>query len=179
MNYPLLASSEAHESLNPLLPATNELIWGIVCFLVLMAAVGPTVFPKIRGMMDARRESIENDLQSADSARKDAEDYRMQMKGSLDEAHLQSQQILETARGNADRLEEELRASAEDQARRVLERANAAIGSEREQAVRELRAEVGGMVVDLTERVIGESLSRDQHLKLVDQFIEHMNAGAK
>lgn len=169
------SSAETHHA-NPLLPETNELIWGFICFALLMATVGPMVFPRIQAMLEQRTQTIEGNLIAAEQARKEAEALRAQRQQQLEDAHLESQKILDQARGNADRLEDELRARAEDQARRIVERANESIYQERDRVAVELRQQVGGFAVDIAERVVGDALDKNAQLKLVDKYIDDLVA---
>jgi F-type H+-transporting ATPase subunit b len=172
-----LLAAEAHS--NPLIPESNELIWGTVSFLVLLVLVGKFVFPTIDKTFKDRTANIEGKLDRAEKERQDAQDLLEQYKRKLDEAHAEAQRIVDQARSNADRLEAELRVKAEEEAQRIVERARAAVGAERERAIAELRGEVGSLAVDLASRVVGESLDRDRHLHLVDQYINELqSAGA-
>ncbi len=175
----VLAEAGAYEAKSPFFPEPNEAIWAAVCFGLLLAVVGPMVFPKINKMFSARATHIETNMFAATREREEAESLRVERQKRLDDAHLESQKILDTARSNADRLEDELRAQAEDQARRIVDRAQASLSVERSRVEVELQQQVGEMVVSLTQRIVGETMTREQHLKLVDRYIDDLRAAAK
>src|SRR5438477_7296468 len=58
---------------SPILPAKNEIIWGSIAFVVLLAALYKFAWPSLKGGMDARTERIRADLDAADTAKADAE----------------------------------------------------------------------------------------------------------
>lgn len=172
-------AAEAVEHSNPLIPETNELIWGAVCFVLLFVLIGRKVFPVINKTFSERTANIEGKLDQAERERQEAQDLLKQYQQKLDEAHSEVRRLLDQARSNADRLEAELRAKAEDQARRIVERAQETIAVERDRALQSLRQEVGGLAVDLATRVVGESLDRDRQLRLVDQYLTDLESSAR
>lgn len=164
---------------NPLVPETNELIWGAICFVLLLVSVGPLVFPRINEMMKKRSSLIEGNISAAEKERTEAERLKADRQAKLDAAHLESQRILDQARANADRLEEELRAKAEGHAQRIVDRANESIVQERDRVASDLRQHVGGLAIDVASRVINTKLDQAQHLKLVDQYIDELAAAKR
>lgn len=169
----------AEEHSNPLIPETNEIFWAVVCFVLLFVLVGRKVFPIISRTFADRTANIEGKLDQAEVERQQAQQMLKEYQQRLDDAHVEVRRMLDQARTNADRLEAELRAKAEDQARRIVERAQETIGVERDRALQSLRSEVGSLAVDLATRVVGESLDRDRQLRLVDQYLEELEASAR
>jgi F-type H+-transporting ATPase subunit b len=172
-------AAETVEHSNPLIPESNELIWGAVCFVLLFLVIGRKVFPVINKTFAERSLNIEGKLDQAERERQQAQELLKQYQAKLDSAHDEVRRLLDQARQNADRLEGELRVKAEDQARRIVERAQESIGVERERAMANLRQEVGGLAVDLATRVVGESLDRERQLRLVDQYLNELESSAK
>jgi F-type H+-transporting ATPase subunit b len=170
----LLAQEAATEERNPILPAANELIWGAVAFFVLLFLMYRTVWPGVTKAYADRRANIEGKLEQAEKERAEAEELLEKYKRRLAAAEDETQRILEEARANAERVRKDLLAKAETDAERQLERARQAIRSERDQAIRQLRGEVGTLAVELATRVVGESLDRDRQLRLVDRYIDQL-----
>jgi F-type H+-transporting ATPase subunit b len=178
----VLAQEAAEHEQSPILPAANELIWGTIAFLILVFIMYRTVWPSVDKAFKDRRANIEGKLEQAEKDREEAEGLLEQYRRRLRDAEDETQRILEEARANADRVRRELLAKAEADAGRELERARQAIRAERDQAIRQLRGEVGTLAVELATRVVGDSLDRDRQLRLVDQYIDelgnHAQAGA-
>jgi F-type H+-transporting ATPase subunit b len=175
----VLAQETAEHEQSPILPASNELIWGTVAFLILLVLMYRTVFPSINQAYKDRRKNIEGKLEQAEKDREEAEGLLEQYRRRLREAEDETQRILEEARANAERVRRELLAKAEADAGRELDRARQAIRSERDQAIRQLRNEVGTLAVELATRVVGDSLDRDRQLRLVDQYIDDLGDQAQ
>ena len=68
---------------SPIKPANNELIWGAVSFVVLLALMWKFAYPGIKKGMDGRAERIRKNLEDADTAKGQAdatlEQYRAQL----------------------------------------------------------------------------------------------------
>lgn len=173
---PFIVAAEESAHSNPLVPEVNELVWGLVSFIVLFAVLAKVAFPSLQRTLAERTASIEGKLDRAERERAEAAELLASYQQQLKDAQSQARHILEDARRNAERLESELRAKAEEQARRIVERAQETIQAERDRALQSLRSEVGGLAVDLASRVVGESLDRDRHLRLVDQYIQELDA---
>ena len=175
----VLAQEAAEHEQSPILPAANELIWGTVAFLILLFLMYRTVFPSINQAFKDRRANIEGKLEQAERERAEAEQLLEQYRRRLRDAEDETQRILEEARSNAERVRRDLLAKAEGDAGRELDRARQAIRAERDQAIRQLRNEVGTLAVELATRVVGDSLDRERQLRLVDEYIEELGTQAQ
>jgi F-type H+-transporting ATPase subunit b len=167
------------ESRNPILPAWNELIWGTIAFLILLFIMYRTVFPSVNKALADRRANIEGKLEQAERERNEAQELLEQYRRRLRDAEDETQRILDEARANAERVRRDLLARAEADAGRELERARQAIRAERDQAIRQLRNEVGTLAVELATRVVGDSLDRDRQLRLIDEYIGELGDQAQ
>jgi F-type H+-transporting ATPase subunit b len=175
----LLAQQAAEEEPSPIFPATNELIWGTIAFLILVFLMYRTVWPSVDKAFKDRRDNIEGKLEQAEREREEAEQLLEQYRRRLRDAEDETQRILDEARSNAERVRRELLAKAEADAGRELERARQAIRSERDQAISQLRGEVGTLAIELATRVVGDSLDRERQLRLVDQYIDELGDQAQ
>src|SRR5688572_25733667 len=54
------------EAPNPILPETNEVLWGAFAFIVLFLLMAWKGYPAIKGAMDARATKIQGDLDEAE-----------------------------------------------------------------------------------------------------------------
>jgi F-type H+-transporting ATPase subunit b len=177
--YLLAQEAAEEESRNPIFPATNELVWGTIAFLILLFLMYRTVFPSVNKALQDRRANIEGKLEHAEKDREEAEQLLEQYRRRLREAEDETQRILDEARANAERVRRDLLVKAETDAGRELDRARQAIRAERDQAIRQLRNEVGSLAVELATRVVGDSLDRDRQLRLVDEYIEDLGNQAQ
>ncbi len=169
----LLAAADTSniQSKNPILPAGNEIVWGLVSFLVLFAIMAKLAFPAVRKSMDARTERIRQNLDSAEKARTEAEsvldDYQRQLADAKNEAN----RIIEEARQTADQLRRDLMAKAQAEVAELRQRATADIETAKERALSELRTQLTSLAIDLAEKVVERNLDRQTNAALVESYI--------
>jgi F-type H+-transporting ATPase subunit b len=158
-----------------LYPHLDELIVAALAFLVVFLFMQRFVVPRINQTLEARRQKIQGDLEEANRSRREAEellsDYRRQLSGAREEAN----HILEEGRQAAEQMRRDLENRAQEEARSIVERAQEEIRAERDRVFQELKAQVGDLSLALAGRMVGESLDRDRHLRLVDDYIRELS----
>jgi F-type H+-transporting ATPase subunit b len=162
------------EEHNPILPEADELIFGSLAFLLVFVVLARYAFPRLNQGLRQREEKIRGDLEGAEEARKEAQASLQRYEQQLQEARAEAGRIIEESRKTAESMRRDLLAKAEDESRAVVARAQEEIRAERDRAVQELRAQLAEWSVDLAGRVVGASLDKRRHLKLVDEYIDEV-----
>jgi F-type H+-transporting ATPase subunit b len=170
--HPTETTEEEH---NPILPETDELIFGSLAFIIVFAVLARLAIPRIRSMMEARQQKIREDLEKAEKAKGEAEQVLAKYEEQLRDARSESGRIIDEARKTADQMRKDILAKAEDEGRQIVSRAQEEIRAERDRAFEQLRRSVGELSVELASRVVGESLDKERHLRLVDSYIEELS----
>jgi len=174
----IAAEEEGHEApFIPLLPATPDLVWGAICFIVLLLFFWRKVLPTVKKTLDARAEVIEGGIAKAENAQAEATAALEEYKKQLADARAEAARIREQARADGNAIIAELKEQATVEANRVTASAKAAIEAERQSALVSLRSEVGSLAIDLASGVIGASLSDDKKAAaVVDRFLAELEA---
>ena len=155
----------------------NATFWiELVAFVLMLAILARYVYPRVIAAAEERQKAIAAELEGAEQARKQAEQEREKAQKQLEDARAQAQEIITGASRSADQLRAELKQKAEDEAKRVLERAKEETVAERQKMLDSVRRQVAELVVEATERVIGASLDGDRHKKLIDEAIKEVAA---
>ena len=162
----------AEETVNPILPATNEIIWGALSFLVLFFLIAKFGFPAIKKTMDARADRIRDSLDEAERAKTEAQGVLDEYKSQLSDARDESARIIEEARQAADKIRQDLKKQAEEEVAEIRQRAQDDIAAQAERVKANLRAEVAEMSIELAEKVVEKSLDRETNMALIERFIE-------
>ena len=162
------------EEHNPILPEADELIFGSLAFLLVFVVLARYAFPRLNQGLRQREEKIRGDLEGAEEARKEAEASLQRYEQQLQEARAEAGRIIEEARKTAESMRRDLLAKAEDESRSVVARAQEEIRAERDRAIQELRGQLAEWSVDLAGRVVGVSLDKRRHLKLVEEYIDEV-----
>src|SRR2546427_2885329 len=140
------------------LPATNELIWGTVAFvlfLLLMWRAG--VWRRLGEAMDERTRRIRSDLENAEAAKREAESLLRQYREQLEQARQEARQIVEDAKRRADQKRQDLIRKAERDAAMVRTPAEQEIRAQRRRGKAKLRREAGVVRVPIARRALGDT----------------------
>lgn len=170
----VLAAAEAP---NPILPDKAEMIYGTIAFVIVFGLLWKFAFPALNKMLAERSSKIQGEMEKAEATRGEADhllaDYRTQLAGARDE----SNRIIEEARKTADQLRRDVQAKAEQEAQATVARAQEEIRAERDRVFQELRGQVGEIAVELAGRVVGQSLDKSAHERLIDDYIDQVASG--
>jgi F-type H+-transporting ATPase subunit b len=159
----------------PIIPHPGELIFGIVAFVILYIIVAKKVVPRLEALLAERTAAIEGGIAKAEEAQSQAtaalEEYREQ----LSHARAEAGRIREEARAQGAQIVVEMREQAQAEAARITAAASQQIAAERQQAVVQLRSDVGRLATDLASRIVGESLADEaRRSRVVDRFLDEL-----
>jgi len=168
----LAAGGEAPEGSAILFPASYDLIWGGLSFLIVLTLFWKFVLPRMKQVMDERAELIEGGIARAEEmqeqARADLDAYRK----ALAEAREEAAEIRTQAQGDRRAIVDEARAEAAAAAAAITQASEAAIERDRAQVVSQLTAQVGALSVELASKIVGQSLANDATVrKTVEDFV--------
>ena len=147
------------------------LLFQVVNFGFLLFVLQRFVYKPILKILDERRERIREGLNAADRGREQAAEAERQALEQIEAARREGQTIVQNAQQIAQRLQEEGRQQAQQQAEVLLERARGEIQLERDNAIAELRREFADLTITAAEKVIGQSLDRNAHQRLIEQAL--------
>ena len=165
------AIDECQEAPNPILPETNELIWGGLSFLILFLLLAKFGFPAVKKGMDARTERISNSLDEAEQAKVEAqsvlEDYQRQLADARNEAA----RIIEEARQTADNLRREQESRLQAELDEMRERAAEQNRLASERVMTEVGDEVKSLAIELAEKVVEANLDREANMRIIESYL--------
>ncbi|GAA3992469.1 F0F1 ATP synthase subunit B [Thermobifida alba] len=156
----------------------DELVFGLIAFAVIFALVYRYAVPRVTKMLDERADSIEGGIERAKKAEAEAEELRQQFKEKLEEAHRSYAAELQKASEQSAAIIAEAREEAQAEARRIIEAAHAQIEADRQQAMEQLRTEIGALSADLAARIVGEALADNAaQSRVIDRFLAELESG--
>ena len=166
--------AEEPSVLDLILPETAELVWGIICFAVVLFFLTRKAFPAIRKAVEDREATIQQDLEEAEAARNEARKQQQDYEKQIADARSEANRVIEDARRQAEQVRKDILAKAERDAEQVVTRAQEQIVAERNRTVIELQKTVADMSIELAEKVVGRSLDDSSHRELVDNYIREV-----
>ncbi len=165
------AVDDCQESPSPILPETNEIIWGSASFAVLFGIFLWKGFPAVKKATEARQDRIRGDLEAAERSKLDAEavlgDYRAQ----LADARAEANRIIDEARTSAESVRRDLIARAEQEAAEVRSRADDDIRVASDRAFADLSSQVATLSVELAGKIVERNLDAAAQQDLINSYI--------
>ncbi|KKM10789.1 ATP synthase subunit B [Clostridiales bacterium PH28_bin88] len=149
-------------------------LFQVINLLVVMGLLYVIMYKPITKMVEEREHRIESQLADAAEAKKNAEEllsrYETQVKGAKQEA----QEILARATKLGEEMREEIVTGARQEAERTVTRAKAEIEGEKAKALSAIREEVATLAVLAAGKVIGRSLTSEDHERLAKEFVQEV-----
>jgi F-type H+-transporting ATPase subunit b len=160
-----------------ILPATNEIIWGGLAFVVLLLVMWKYALPPVRNMMKQREDRIRDDLERAEQARTEGEGELANYRRQVADARNEAARIIEEARQSADEVKRQIQSQAEADAGDIRARAQEDIRLATERAQADLQGRVAELSIELAEKIVERNLDRDTQLALVESYIGQVGNG--
>ncbi|WP_431473546.1 F0F1 ATP synthase subunit B [Ornithinimicrobium sp. W1665] len=156
-----------------------ELIFGLIVFGLFYFFVAKKIVPTLEKVYAERTAAIEGGMQAAEQAQAEAAAAKKQYEDQLGEARAEAARIREQAKEQGAQIIAELRQQAQTEAARITETAHKQIEAERQQAMVQLRGEVGAISTALASKIVGESLDDEARQRgIVDRFLGELESGA-
>lgn len=170
MAHPVLADN------NFLVPNATFIV-ELIAFLVIFAFMGRFILPRIQRPLRARQQLIRAQVDDAEAARSRLVEAERVYQQALTEARLEAAQIRENARAEAQRTIDELRQRAQEESARIVARGDEQLAAQRSSILQELRASIGTMAVELSEKIVDQPLAQDHDVSTtVDSFLAGLAA---
>ena len=145
------------ESLNLpsiLTPDFGLLFWMLVAFIVVLIILAKFGFPVITGMVEQRKEFIDESLRNARAANE-------KLAGIQAESDKVLREVLKEATATRDAIVKDAKTLAEAEGAKLLDEAKAQIQVEKANALRDIRSQVADLSVEVAEKIIRQHLSND------------------
>jgi len=172
----ILAASEGTEEMPSVLDVPiDELIIGIIAFIVVFGGLAKLALPNIKRTLEERTNTIEGGIQRAADAQAEAQQLLEQYRAQLAQAREEASAIRTQAQADRAALIEEARSEARQAALQVTAAAEAQLATDRSQATAALTRQVGELAVGLAGKVVGQSLTDDARVRAtVDAFLDDL-----
>ena len=164
---------------SPLIQVTPGLmVWTIICFLITFFVLKKVAFGRIQATIDDRRERIQNAIDEADRARAEARTLVEEHRQLIGQAKSQSEEILSEARRVADSQRDRVREEIEEDRQRRLEETRRQIEQATQQALGQIRDEVGKLSLAAAEKITRKSLTGPDQQRLIDEALAEIDFSA-
>ncbi len=163
----------------PIIPHPMEFFFGLVVFAIIYFFVAKKIVPRLEQIYSERTAAIEGGIHKAEEAQAEAQAALEHYNAQLLEAREEAGRIREDAKQQGAQIIAELREKAQTEASRIIESASKQTEAERQQAIVQLRGEVGRLSTDLASRIVGESLEDEARQSgVVERFLAELESGS-
>lgn len=163
-----------------LIPDSGLLFWMTLVFIVVILILRKWGFPAIVKMVNDRKAFIDESLRKAHEANEKLANIQRESESILQEAREKQAVILKEAAETRDAIVEEAQQKAREEGSRLLNEAKAQIETEKQNAIRDIRAQVAELSVQIAEKVIRKKLSSDsKQMDLIDKLLDEVSVDNK
>ena len=159
-------------------PSFGLVFWMLIGFGILFFILKKFAWPVITGMIDKREKHIQEQLSAAEMVRQDMSRLQAEHQKLLIQAKEERDVILADARKLRDKLYEETKTKANEEANAIIEDAKKAIHFEKMKAVTDIKNEIANMSIEIAEKVLRQELSdKNKHEQIVEKWMHdvHLN----
>ena len=147
-------------------------VWQVLIFVGLIFLLKKFAWKPILDAVNDREEGIKNALLSAENAKKEMLNLQADNQRILQEARMERDNMLKDAREMKETMIADAKNEAQAQGLLMIEQAKAAIQSEKNAVMAELKLQVSTLSLDIAEKLLRDELSnKEAQVKLVEKML--------
>ena len=143
----------------------------VINVLILFILLRIFLFKPINKMKADRTRTIQDNLDSAEKAKAEAEELRQQYEDSISEAKEKANQIIMKAHEDAESERSAIIRKSQEEAEKIVADADKTIENERKRVLRQAQSEIADLAIEAASKIIGENVDDEKNRKLVDKFL--------
>lgn len=159
-----------------LTPDFGLLFWMLIAFLVVFVLLAKFGFPVITGMVEKRKQYIDESLASARQANEKLANIKAECQALLQEAQTRQSEILKEATVTRDQIIADSKNKAQEEANRIIEDARRQIQAESERAQRDMRSQVADLSIQIAAKILSRNLEKEEEqTQWIDQILTQIS----
>ena len=160
---------------NPLVqPDPGLFIWTILTFLVLLALLAKFAWRPLLAALESRQEAIKKSLDDAERAKQELARQQQESAKIIGQARIEADSILIKTRADAERLREDLKAKAKEDADAMIRNAEQQIQLQTRQALQDIRQEVADISMMVASKLIERNLEKEDNDRLIAETLRQI-----
>jgi F-type H+-transporting ATPase subunit b len=145
-----------------------------IVMIVFVAICWKYIYPPILSVMKEREKRISDGLEAAKKADDSLEEAKLAFDKELDQAKAEAAEILEKANARASQIVSDASSKAEAEAEKILTSASTTIENEKNKAKEELREQMSEIIIDTTQKILGDEISKEKHEEILKKAAEEL-----
>ncbi|HOC34150.1 MAG: ATP synthase subunit b, sodium ion specific [Firmicutes bacterium ADurb.BinA205] len=159
----------------------NFEFWSIVetvaNIIILFILLRIFLFKPINKMKNERTRTIQENLDSAEKARTEAEELKEQYENTIGEAKEEAKNIIMKAHDDAESERAAIIKKAHEEADQKVAEADKEIESERKKVLRQAQSEIADLAIEAASKIVGANVDDEKNRRLVDEFLSNEEVG--
>ena len=156
--------------------SVTEIIFAIVNFLILVGVLGKFLYKPFLGVLDKRKQMIQDAFDSAEAMNKRADEKMNNYNARIANVEDEAREIIAAAKAKADKQAADIIAEAREEALNIKKQAETDIERERNKAMAEAKDEIAMLAVMAAEKIIEKELDADGQAQVVDNILKEAGA---
>ncbi|MEA4813738.1 MAG: F0F1 ATP synthase subunit B [Oscillospiraceae bacterium] len=148
-----------------------NIIWTVVNLIILFILLKIFLFKPVLGMLEKRRQTIENSLNEADQKNTVAGELKAKYEDSLKSARQESIQIVSDAKDRAQVQYNQIIDKANVDATQIVHQANASAVADREAVMKEAQGEIANLALAAASKLLGSNVDAKANKDMLDAFL--------
>lgn len=144
----------------------------VINFLILFGLLTLVLYRPVLRVLDERQAKIKESIEQAERIKEQTAHSEEEIKAHLETARKEGQALIVQATQIGERLKEEAKDKARQEAETIVTKAQTEIRQERDKIVDELRKEFVDIAILAAEKVTRETLDKEKHRKLIDEVLK-------
>lgn len=151
-----------------------QYISALLAFGVVFLVLKSKVWPQILGGLKSREEKIQNDIEDAERARKQANAALHQYEKALAEARAEANRMLEQTRSQQEKVAAELKIRTEGELQQLREAAMRDIQNAKRAAIAEIYGQMASTATQIAGKILQRELNAGDQQRLVEQSLHEL-----
>ena len=156
-------------------PDSGTIFWTVLTFIILLLVLKKFAWKPILKTLEDRENKIKVALYQAEQTQKEAEKLLKNQREILTKARQESAETINAAKKSAEITRKEIIDQTQIEAENLLKQAKQEIEISKQTALDELKKYAVDLSFAAAQKVISETLTKEQHLQLIEKSIEELS----
>ncbi len=158
---------------------SSLIFWEVLSFSILFWILYKYAWPPILETLETRERKIRESLDQAEQSRATAEQKLKEYETKLQLAAKEAESLMTEAKQKSQKLLDENQQRLRADSDRIKEEATQDIERERRKALEDIKSQTADLAILVAEKVIGRSLSNDDHRRFAQEALAEVAAHSK
>lgn len=150
------------------------IIWTSVSFAILVFFLYRFLLPPLLNAVEKREKQISLSIDSANKAKKDAEDLLLSYKQKLEESHKIAGEILERSKAESQSIIKEAADRAKQEAQMIITQSRMEIESSRKRMIDEVRLAGADLIISASSKILGREVTQQDNKRVIAESLDEI-----